>query len=83
MVKIKHLIPVRENFTEERYDEITQEDCHPIADEIIKSYDELYLGKGFDFICGDIINVSSIERDYNLYYFLARDGLELIINLGE
>jgi len=78
MMKLNHLVPVKIKFTKERYDDITDEDCHPTIDEIEKSYDRVFLSKGFDFRCGDVINISSESRDLNLYYLVARDGLELI-----
>jgi hypothetical protein len=78
MTEIAHLIPNRNKFTKDRYDDITQEDNHPTIEEISNFYEEVLINKNIPICCGDIINISSIKQDYNLYYFLARDGLELI-----
>ena len=81
-MKLRHLAPSKNKFTEKRLEEIAQEDCHPTREEIADSYNYVILSKSIGFLCGDVIEIYSKERSYKLYYFVARDGLELI-ELGE
>jgi len=78
MPLVKHLVPVKEKMTDEEFIWITQEDNYPRLSDIKKTYVELCMTKGFDFRCGDIIQIKSTDQQYDKYYFIARDGLELI-----
>ena len=81
-MRMRHLAPVKSKFDVGRFNEITQEDCYPTHIEIENSYTNLLLSKDFDFLCGDVLEIISKENDYELYYFVSANGLELIGSVG-
>lgn len=77
MIRLTILVPKRENFEPERFEEITEEDCHPVMEELENRYIVANQPKD-NFRCGDVILLESEYHQFKRYYFIARNGFEIV-----